>query len=716
MPSLGRYTLPFVNVTYCHLSRRKEGSSFSQIRPPYYKENDMNILSPGIYLTNRLRFPAKFAVLAIIIVIPLLVLGMRVFNSLNASIDTVAQERMGREYLHVVTPVLRLSMLQRALTNRMLTGDAAAAQDLVANRSQLETAFANLAEIDARQGRTLETENRVQRLRDGARTLMESAKPGASPDEMFAQWNEQLTQTLNFIYYLSATSGLVLDEDYASLFLIDLSTIRMPRQINVAGQIRGIAAGLSSGQNLTPTMRGSLDSLFKQEAQTRLELEQSIRLLKRRDTELTERVNVPVVAAIAAMDSFRDDLKAYVGGIDVSAQQGQSLSARGNAVVAAFYKAQDEIQMSLQGELNARYDELLLQREIVIGMCVIMGLLLLYAFCSIYKALRLAIDGLLEVTRRLADGDLGARVNVTSQDEVADIGNGLNMMAEAFSGSISHMDRTSYELSEVAARLGNSISLAKESMNAQQAETEQVATAINEMTASVADVAQNTEGAALAADEANAASRTGLRVMHQAHSTIQALAEEVELSAQKVQALALHSQSIGGVIQVISTIADQTNLLALNAAIEAARAGEQGRGFAVVADEVRTLASRTQSSTEEIRNIIQQLQGATDAAVQQMQAGQQKAQACISAAGEASGSLSSISQGVERIVEMNTQIASAAVQQHAVSEDINRNVMGIRTSSGTLMQGIENNATTASELGRVASEMRSVVSRFKLGA
>ena len=293
----------------------------------------MNILSPGIYLTNRLRFPAKFAVLAIIIVIPLLVLGMRVFNSLNASIDTVAQERMGREYLHVVTPVLRLSMLQRALTNRMLTGDAAAAQDLVANRSQLETAFANLAEIDARQGRTLETENRVQRLRDGARTLMESAKPGASPDEMFAQWNEQLTQTLNFIYYLSATSGLVLDEDYASLFLIDLSTIRMPRQINVAGQIRGIAAGLSSGQNLTPTMRGSLDSLFKQEAQTRLELEQSIRLLKRRDTELTERVNVPVVAAIAAMDSFRDDLKAYVGGIDVSAQQGQSLSARGNAVV-----------------------------------------------------------------------------------------------------------------------------------------------------------------------------------------------------------------------------------------------------------------------------------------------------------------------------------------------------------------------------------------------
>ncbi|EGH41348.1 Histidine kinase, HAMP region: chemotaxis sensory transducer [Pseudomonas syringae pv. pisi] len=676
----------------------------------------MNILSPGIYLTNRLRFPAKFAVLAIIIVIPLIVLGLRVFNSLNASIDTVAQERVGREYVQLTTPVLRLSMLQRAASNRLLAGDASAAQDMTSNRAQLETALANLADMDARQGQQLETENRVQRLRESTRSLMDSIKPGLSQDEVFAQWNEQLAQTLNFIYYVSATSGMVLDEDYASLFLIDLSTIRMPREINVAGQIRGITAGLITGQGLSVSMRGSLESLLKIELQFRAELEQSIRLLKRRSPELAARISDPITAATAAMDSFRGDLHAYVKGTEFSVQQGQALSARGNVVVSGLYKAQDEIQTALQDELNTRYDALVLQREVVIAMCVIMGLLLLYAFCSIYRALRLTIDSLLGVTRRLGEGDLSARVAVVSKDEVADIANGLNLMADAFASSISHMDRTSYELTDVASRLGASIGLAKQSMNAQQAETEQVATAINEMTASVADVAQNTEGAALAADEANTASRNGLRIMHQAHSTIQALAEEVEVSAQKVQALALHSQSIGGVIQVISTIADQTNLLALNAAIEAARAGEQGRGFAVVADEVRTLASRTQASTEEIRGIIQQLQSATDAAVQQMQAGQQKAHACISAASDASGSLSSISQGVERIVEMNTQIASAAVQQHAVSEDINRNVMEIRNSSGTLMLGIDNNAVTADELARVASDMRNVVARFKLTA
>ncbi|WP_420802977.1 methyl-accepting chemotaxis protein [Pseudomonas syringae] len=537
----------------------------------------MNILSPGIYLTNRLRFPAKFAVLAIIIVIPLIVLGLRVFNSLNASIDTVAQERVGREYLQMTTPVLRLSMIQRAASNRLLAGDASAAQDITSNRAQLETALANLADMDARQGQQLETENRVQRLRESTRSLMDSIKPGLSQDEVFAQWNEQLAQTLNFIYYVSATSGMVLDEDYASLFLIDLSTIRMPREINVAGQIRGITAGLITGQGLSVSMRGSLESLLKIELQFRAELEQSIRLLKRRSPELAARISDPITAATAAMDSFRGDLHAYVKGTEFSVQQGQALSARGNVVVSGLYKAQDEIQTALQDELNTRYDALVLQREIVIAMCVIMGLLLLYAFCSIYRALRLTIDSLLVVTRRLGEGDLSARVAVVSKDEVADIANGLNLMADAFASSISHMDRTSYELTDVASRLGASIGLAKQSMNAQQAETEQVATAINEMTASVADVAQNTEGAALAADEANTASRNGLRIMHQAHSTIQALAEEVEVSAQKVQALALHSQSIGGVIQVISTIADQTNLLALNAAIEAARAGEQGR-------------------------------------------------------------------------------------------------------------------------------------------
>ncbi|WP_409457142.1 methyl-accepting chemotaxis protein [Pseudomonas oryzihabitans] len=236
------------------------------------------------------------------------------------------------------------------------------------------------------------------------------------------------------------------------------------------------------------------------------------------------------------------------------------------------------------------------------------------------------------------------------------------------------------------------------------------------MTASVADVARNTEGAVAADQQADQATREGAQVMQQTLQAIEALAAEVDLSATKVAALESHSQAIGGVIAVIRTIAEQTNLLALNTAIEAARAGEQGRGFAVVADEVRTLASRTQTSTEEIRCIIEQLQAATIDAVNQMQASRGHALVGVEAAEQARISLASIGSAVERIVDVNVQIASAAEQQAAVSEEINRSTTGIRTSTVQVLIGIQSDAGTAERLAGLSHDLNGVVSRFRLGA
>ncbi|WP_430695056.1 methyl-accepting chemotaxis protein [Pseudomonas oryzihabitans] len=289
-------------------------------------------------------------------------------------------------------------------------------------------------------------------------------------------------------------------------------------------------------------------------------------------------------------------------------------------------------------------------------------------------------------------------------------------MLEAFSHSLREVNVTSNAVAEASDALASSIGQARFTLQAQQAETDQVATAITEMTASVADVARNTEGAVAAAQDANQATLGGAEVMQQTQSTIEALAADVDLSATKLATLENHSQAIGGVIAVIRTIAEQTNLLALNAAIEAARAGEQGCGFAVVADEVRTLASRTQTSTEEIRRIIEQLQAATADAVQQMQASRARALGGVGAAVEASSSLASIGAAVERIVDINVQIASAAEQQASVSEDINRNTTEIRTSTVQVLGGVESDAARAERLAGLSQELRSVVSRFRLSA
>ncbi|PHN25985.1 methyl-accepting chemotaxis protein [Pseudomonas sp. ICMP 460] len=674
----------------------------------------MNILTPAVKLANRLRFPTKFGLLAVIVLIPLVMLGWRIIHQLNDSLENISSEQLGQRYLMEVTPVLRMSMLQRALTNRLLSGDQTAQADLSANQAKLEEAFSKLATTDRQFNVQLETGDRVQRLRAGAEKLIEQAKGNANQAKMFDEWNDQLTETLNFVYFVSATSGMVLDEDFASLFMIDQSTLRLPRQINIVGQLRGMTSGLRDGQPLGDGNRLVIQSLLKQEQLIRLQLQQSLNLLRRKEPVLADKIQAPVTNALRDLDSFRSDLEAMVGSTSDTLSGVQNLLPKGNAVVAELYKAQDLLQAALMDTLDQRSHEKTSERSLILGMFAFMGLLLAYAFSGIYSAMRSTINAVLNAARLIAQGDLTTRLTVQGRDEMADVSTSLNLMVQAFADSLSQVERSSRSVSDASTRMGLSIDRAKHSMNVQQQETEQVATAINEMTASVADVAQNTEGAAHAAEHARQASNTGLAMMQETRVTIEALANEVQLSAQKVSALALHSQQIGGVIEVIRNIADQTNLLALNAAIEAARAGEQGRGFAVVADEVRTLASRTQNSTEEIRRIIQELQVATSAAVEQMKAGEQRAQECIASADHASNSLDAINDGVEQIVGMNTQIASAAVQQHAVSEDINRNVTEIRNGSVVLMEGVEDNAITAEELSLLAAEMRTVVSRFKL--
>ncbi|WP_145007855.1 methyl-accepting chemotaxis protein [Pseudomonas oryzihabitans] len=672
----------------------------------------MNLLTPAVRVMNRLRFPAKFACLAAIVLVPLLFLSLYIYQDIQEQRVSLTKEIDGQRYLAQITPVARLSMLQRALTKRLQDGDASAQQDWQANRNALIKAYDGLGRLDRELNGALETGDRVSQLRQNAERLLQGV-PGNSL-EVFDAWNEQLTQTLNLFYYVSATSGLVLESDYTSLFLIDITSLRLPREINLIGQLRGLAFGLSANNRFDPASLTVARSLVRQERQTADELEQALKLLARQAPELAQRLKASISQAADDYANFRQGMLVAMGG--EGKVDGRALGTQGSAVVARYYQVQEEAQGILAQMLVERLAHETLLRNLVLGMIAAALLLLTYTFAGIYQALRLGIAGLVSVTAAAAQGDLSRRAALRGRDEIADIGRSLDAMLEAFGHSLREVDRASDAVAQASGALASSIGQARSTMQAQQAETDQVATAITEMTASVADVAHNTEGAVAAAQQADEATQQGARVMQQTQQAIEALAAEVDLSANKVAALENHSQAIGGVIAVIRTIAEQTNLLALNAAIEAARAGEQGRGFAVVADEVRTLASRTQTSTEEIRRIIEQLQGATAEAVGQMQASRGHALTGVAAAEQASVSLTSIGAAVERIVDVNVQIASAAEQQAAVSEDINRNTTGIRSSTVQVLGGIEADAGTAERLATLSQDLRGVVSRFRLSA
>ena len=326
------------------------------------------------------------------------------------------------------------------------------------------------------------------------------------------------------------------------------------------------------------------------------------------------------------------------------------------------------------------------------------------------------LQGILDRVKDIADGegDLTARISISSNDEAGQLGEALNRFIGKLQNIIGDITSSTTQLASAAEQMSGVTHATSEALVKQRSETEQAAAAMNEMSATAQEVAQNAAHAAHAAQEADDEASKGTRVVAQTISGIRSLANEVESAATVIAQLEADSVSIGTVLDVIRSIAEQTNLLALNAAIEAARAGEQGRGFAVVADEVRTLAQRTQQSTQEIQTMIESLQTGAQQAVKVMDEGRSKAQASVDQAANAEGSLSTITNAVTRISDMNTQIASAAEEQTAVSEEINRGVLNMNELTEQTAEGAQQTASAVAELARLSSKLHGLVGQFKV--
>ena len=312
------------------------------------------------------------------------------------------------------------------------------------------------------------------------------------------------------------------------------------------------------------------------------------------------------------------------------------------------------------------------------------------------------------------EGDLTRRLNVNGRDEVAQLSIAFNKFIEKIQSLIRDVAGSTTQLSTAAEAMVNITNETSHGVSQQQTQTEMVAAAITEMAHTVQEVALNTEQASAAAMQANQEASKGKKIVADTMGSIKKLAGEVEKAASVIQQLDSDSDSIGGVLEVIQGIAEQTNLLALNAAIEAARAGEQGRGFAVVADEVRTLASRTQDSTQEIKTMIEKLQSGAQRAVEVMQEGKSQASATVDMAARADAALAAITSEVDQISQMNAQIAEAARQQGTVAEEVNENVVNITHIAETTSSGAQQLASSGQELKSLANSLQAQIGHFKI--
>jgi len=316
--------------------------------------------------------------------------------------------------------------------------------------------------------------------------------------------------------------------------------------------------------------------------------------------------------------------------------------------------------------------------------------------------------------RTISQGDLTEQINITGKDEVASMQTSVKEMQQKFLHMLSTINDTSEQLSASAQQTSQIASATREHIHTQQSQTEMVASAMTEMNATVQSISKSIAETASATDDANNETHVGSERVAETSNAIKELASDIVSSSEIINSVETESNTIGSVLDVIKSIAEQTNLLALNAAIEAARAGEQGRGFAVVADEVRTLASRTQDATEEINQMIERLQVGSQNAVSAMTRSSEQAEVVVEKASFAGESIQSISSAVNQINEMATQIATAAEEQGAVSEEISSNIESINEVANQTASNSEQIATSSSDLSDMADKLQALLGKFKI--
>jgi methyl-accepting chemotaxis protein len=339
------------------------------------------------------------------------------------------------------------------------------------------------------------------------------------------------------------------------------------------------------------------------------------------------------------------------------------------------------------------------------------ALLILGLPLVVLRPMRRLLDRLKQIAD--GDGDLRARLEVHSADELGQLGNAFNRFLDKLQPLIAEVGRVTAEVESAARGMAAMAETNDQLISSEHAAVDQVTTAATEMSAAVHEVALNAQNASDAARAAETQSRQGASVVSSTIQSIRQLAGEVEGASQTIGALAEETASIGAVLEVIRGIAEQTNLLALNAAIEAARAGEQGRGFAVVADEVRALAARTQASTKDIQARIERLQSGVDKAVQAMQIGSDKARDSVERASGVDQVLAETSVSVQRINDMAAQIATACEEQSSVTEEIARNITDIRDLSNEAATYSSQSMLASQQLSGLSKTLAELVGRFR---
>jgi len=494
----------------------------------------------------------------------------------------------------------------------------------------------------------------------------------------------------------------------AQINALDANVQQMPDSPERFTQYQAVVNAKTELQQARYEVRGYTNNVNAEtEARAAAQIDKAISSLKNLSAAFGSSQQTALSSLETALGAYRSAVQSYKAANANIVSARAEMTTQGADIVTISEKLY-EIQLQRRDAESAQARSLQLISTLL---ALLVGII---AALVITRQITRPLQETLAVVERIASGDLSHNIQVTRRDELGVLQQGIQRMGTTLRELISGIRDGVTQIASAAEELSAVTEQTSAGVNSQKIETDQVATAMHEMTATVQEVARNAEQASLAAADADGQARAGDKVVAEAIAQIERLAAEVARSTDAMSHLQQESNKIGSVMDVIKAVAEQTNLLALNAAIEAARAGEAGRGFAVVADEVRGLAQRTQKSTEEIEGLVAGLQNGTQQVANVMNNSRSLTDSSVELTRKAGASLENITRTVSNIQSMNQQIAAAAEQQSAVAEEISRSIVNVRDASEQTATASNETAKSSVELARLGSQLQQMVSHFRV--
>ena len=674
-----------------------------------------SLLYPAVALMNRLSFGLKFSLISVLFLLPMLATNYYLVRDSWREFQGTRVELQSLDLLGSSLVLRRdLETLNNQVQINATLGQSGKAADLEGKISALEQSV--LARLQGLNPMAAEPEQiaAFEGKRDELITAFQAQQQESSLQSKSALIGKLLNKAQMLSQIIASQSGLSRDPQSDLRQLSELITSVTPQVSQTLGEGRAMGA-YSLGQGfLNSSSSTRFDELLQQ-----LEKLQAEYALKLQDVLGSSN------AAHAALDSQAKASNASLKhGSELFEEQvvmAETLDAPWQGfydsvsqLMEHTYQLDDATLMFLGQQLEQRLAQNRTHMVVLVSALLAVFLLIFYLYAGFYASTRTTLRRLGAMMDKVAAGDMTVTFVAQSRDELGDLGQVFNGTVAKIHDLIERVGHTVSQVELQAGQVETVSARSNQAVSGQRMQIEQVATAMNQMSSTAQEVARSAAAAVSSAHSVNDETVNGRGLVQSQQGSIARLASEIDQSVRVINQLATDSQSISGVLEVIKSIAEQTNLLALNAAIEAARAGEQGRGFAVVADEVRTLARRTQHSTEEIEHMISRLHSGVAAAVKAMGSSHEMASGTVEQSDKVQQALENILGAVGMIVDQNQQIAAAVEQQTAVAHDIDQNIVEINRAGEHAAQGAHQTEAASRQLSIQVIELKQLIGAFRV--